>query len=141
MIHYRILWEKNVLFSLQLEFQQRYSTTHALIHLTDKIRNETDNYGCGIFVNFWRTFSMVDHHILLKKLEQYGIRRNWNLLLITTTDKFVLITGINSNQADVKCEVCVKALYWDLFHSLFILMTYIWQSKILRCTTLQIILT
>ena len=34
--------EKKIIFSLQFGFQQKYSTTHALIHHTDKIRHETD---------------------------------------------------------------------------------------------------
>lgn len=37
--------KKNSLHSFQFGFQKYYSTTHALHHLTDKIRNEIDkNY-------------------------------------------------------------------------------------------------
>lgn len=45
----------------------KHSTTHALIHLTDKIKNKIDkeNYACRLFVKF---------HILLKELESYGVR-------------------------------------------------------------------
>ena len=44
------------MFSLQFGFQQKYSATHALNHLTDKIRHEIDkgNYACRIFVDFQR---------------------------------------------------------------------------------------
>ena len=34
---------KQTMFSLEFGFRQIYSTTHALIHLIDKIRHETDN--------------------------------------------------------------------------------------------------
>ena len=37
----RLMYKRN-LFSLQFGFRQKYSTTHALIHLTDKIRHEID---------------------------------------------------------------------------------------------------
>ena len=35
-------------------FRQKYSTSHAMIHLADKIRHEIDkgNYFYGIFVDF-----------------------------------------------------------------------------------------
>ena len=74
---YNFLEKKEILFSLQFGFRQKYSTIHALIHFTDKIRLEIDkgNYACGIFVDFQKALDTVDRHILLKKLEYYGVRR------------------------------------------------------------------
>ena len=39
---------------LQFGFQKNHSTTDALIHLEDKMKNTIDkrNYACGIFVDF-----------------------------------------------------------------------------------------
>ena len=37
---YNYLEKKEIMFSFQFGFRQKYSTTHALIHLTDKIRHE-----------------------------------------------------------------------------------------------------
>ena len=73
---YNFLEKKKEIFSLQFGFRQKYSTTHALIHLRDKIRHEIDkgNYACGISVDFQKAFNGVDHHILMKKLECYGVR-------------------------------------------------------------------
>lgn len=50
-----IFWKKLIL-SFQFGFWQKYSTSLALIHLTDKIRHGIDegNYACGIFVDFQR---------------------------------------------------------------------------------------
>ena len=39
---YNFLEKKEIIFSLQFGFRQKYSTTHALIHLRDKIRHEID---------------------------------------------------------------------------------------------------
>lgn len=41
---------------------------HALVYLTDKIRNETDkgSYASGVFADFSKTFDIVDRHMLSK---------------------------------------------------------------------------
>ena len=73
---YSVLRKTEIIFSLQFGFRQKYSTTHALIHLTYKIRHEVErgNYACGIFVEFQKPFNTADHHTLLKKPEYYGVR-------------------------------------------------------------------
>ena len=61
----------NLIYSLQFGFRQKYSTTHALINLTESIRQTLDegSFGCGIFVDLQKAFDTVDHKILLHKLE------------------------------------------------------------------------
>ena len=114
---YNFLEKKEIIFSLQFGFHQKYSTTHALIHLTDNIRYEIDkgNYACGIFVDFQKVFvdfqkafDTVDHHILLKKLEYCGVRGISNKLFasyLSNRKQFVSINGYKSNLVDVKCGV------------------------------------
>ena len=66
---------KDIIYPLQFGFRQNYSTSHALIHLTETIKEALDQgkYGCGIFVNLQKAFDTVDHNILLGKLKHYGI--------------------------------------------------------------------
>ena len=61
---------------MKFGFRQKYSTSHALIGLTENIRQTLDegSFGCGIFVDLQKTFDTVDHKIALRKLEYYGIR-------------------------------------------------------------------
>ena len=61
---------------MQFSFHQNYSTSCALIHLTESIKEALDRgkYDRGIFVDLQKAFGTVDHNILLGKLKHYGIR-------------------------------------------------------------------
>ena len=66
----------NDIYDLQFAFRQKYSTSHAKIHLTDKIREQLDSeyFACGIFVDLQKTFDTVDNDIFMQKLNHHGIR-------------------------------------------------------------------
>ena len=73
---YEFLSENNIIHPLQFDFRQKYSTSFALIHLTEAIKEALDQgkYSCGIFVDLQKAFDTVDHNILMGKLKQYSIR-------------------------------------------------------------------
>ena len=73
---YKVLETNNLIYSLQFRLRQKHSTSHALIHLTDKIREQLDkgNFTWRIFVDFQKSFDTVDNQILIHKLNYYGIR-------------------------------------------------------------------
>ena len=66
---YNFLDDFNCLYSLQFGFRAKYSTNHALISITEEIRQALDNkkLACGVFVDFQKAFDTVNHAILIKK--------------------------------------------------------------------------
>ena len=73
--------EHNIIYPSQFGFQKNKSTLHSL-KLLKKIRSciENKKYGCGMFIDLKKAFDTVNHLILVKKLEHYGVRGvmlNW----------------------------------------------------------------
>ena len=65
---YTFLNNNSIIYNLQFGFRQ-YSTSHALINITEIIRKAIDdgNIGCGIFVDLQKAFNTADHQILMAK--------------------------------------------------------------------------
>ena len=63
------LERKQILYCHQYGFRNLYSTTRALIEITDNIKRLLDerNYVIGIFIDFKKAFDTVDYEIMLKK--------------------------------------------------------------------------
>ena len=65
------LVQNGLLYHLQSAFREGYSTESALINLTDKIlfNLDQDEVTGMVFVDIRKAFDVIDHHVLLKKLE------------------------------------------------------------------------
>ena len=62
-----VLDKNEFIYSLQFEFRQNYSTSYALIHFTETMRQPLDQglFSCGIFVDLQKAFDKVNHDICL----------------------------------------------------------------------------
>ena len=92
----------NLFYLLQFGFKQNYSTTHALISITETIRKYLDEgkFACGIFVDLQKALDTVEHDILLTKLEHYGVRglaNDWFKSYLSDRKQYVSINGHDSN--------------------------------------------
>ena len=107
---YHYLNENKLIFSKQFGFRAGYSCNHAIISMTEYIRQKLDNseYVCGIFVDLEKAFDTVHHDILCDKLLEYGLRGNVNKLVksyLSGRKQLVSIDGCESSIKDVTCGV------------------------------------
>ena len=67
---YKFFEDNKLVYNLQFGFRQKHSTTHAVIHLTEKIHEHLDSgkYGCRIFFDYQKAFDNVGHTIFTQKL-------------------------------------------------------------------------
>ena len=72
---YTFLKNKDIIYNFPFGFRQEYSTSYALINITQNMRKALDdgNISCGVCVNLQKAFNTFDHQILLAKLNHYGI--------------------------------------------------------------------
>ena len=72
---YSFLIKFNILSNCQYGFRRNHSTNHAVTDLQDKIISAIalNKHAIGIFMDLSKAFDIVDHTILLHKLEYYGV--------------------------------------------------------------------
>ena len=104
---YTFLDKNNVIYNLQFGFRQQYSTSHALINITENIRKALDdgNIGCGVFVDLQKAFDTVDHQILLAKLNHYRIREVLFKSYLSNRNQYLSINRQIFGRAALNCGI------------------------------------
>ena len=99
---YLFLENNNVLYDKQFGFRNKHSPNHALIEITEKIREALDKrqFVCGIFIDLQKAFDTVNHDILLDKLNYYGIKGIPNMWFETFLKERYQYTTIKEYSSD-----------------------------------------
>ena len=106
---YSYLVNQKILYSKQFGFQKSHSTDHTIAQLADQIHEsfENDSYTLGVFIDLSKAFDTIDHAILLKKLENYGIKDTnlaWFRSCLKNRKQYIQIT--NDSKSDLRNTTC-----------------------------------
>ena len=119
---YTFLNNNNIIYKLQFGFRHQYSTSHALINITENIKKALDgNIDCGVFVDLQQAFDTVDYQILLAKSNHHGIcgvQIDWFKSYWSNHSQYVSINGYESGLPSVNGGVPRRSV---LGPSLFLL--------------------
>jgi hypothetical protein len=103
---HQYLERKEILYYKQFGFCASYSTTYALLSIVDKINEATDHhdYACGVFLDLSKAFDTVNHNILIKKLEFYGVQglaNKWFSSYLSNRRQFICVDNILSDELTI----------------------------------------
>ena len=115
----------NCIYKNQFGFHTNHSTFHAIVSITEDIRQSLDNnfFACGIFIVLQKAFDTVDHNILRKKLEHYGVRglaNDWFHSYLLNREQYVSINGFDSNMHNMKFGVPQGSVLGPLLFLIYI---------------------
>ena len=122
---YGFFEKHGLIFNYQFGFRQAYSTTLALIEITDEIRKEIEkrNITIGIYLDLTKAFDLVDHKILEYKLNRYGVRGSVLSLIksyLMNRQQYTKINGVKSSISGNICGVPQGSVLGPLFFLVYL---------------------
>ena len=100
----------DIIYKHQYGFRTNHNTSQPVLQFSEKIYkalNQTPSAKTlSVFIDLKKAFDTVDHQILLKKLEFYGVRnkeQDWFFNYLSEREQYVAINGTNSENSKILC--------------------------------------
>ena len=82
-----------------------------------------NNHTIGIFIDLSKAFDTVNHHLLLQKLELYGIKYNnlkWFQSYLSNRKQFIKFNNKNTNLEIIRCGIPQGSILGPLLFLIFV---------------------
>ena len=117
----------NVLYEHQYGFRAKHSTIHPIIHLLNHCAHATNksvpDNTLAILCDLSKAFDVINHNILLKKMNTYGIRgivNAWFRSYLSERTQFVQIAEYRSTHRKIPCGVPQGSILGPLLFLLYV---------------------
>ena len=122
---FKYLSENNILFEKQFGFQTSYSTEHTILLLVNQLYQSFDEnkFTLVVFIDLSKAFDTVDHKILTKKLELYGIKGcnlGWIESYLSNRKQFITYGDKETNIETITCGVPQGSILGPLLLLIFV---------------------
>ena len=119
------LADNGILYPSQYGFRGGHSCEHALLEAQSILLNSLNKQQISalLLIDFSKAFDMVDHSILLCKLEHYGIRGislDWFRSYLTNRSQYVYINNVNSDKLNLRHGVPQGSILGPLLFVVYI---------------------